>query len=491
MSSEEFISMDWRSAPTTSEIIERIEKLLYHLDQNGSVSLCLSNTTAKGALVYRRVDGNKMLQRRIKQTVRRGTTPSNRDYFYQLYQQARTLMEMQLEQQALKSRFIAYKDVEPSVGMKLDKTKRLTLDLALTVKIHPIALGIKREVSSQVSVPANIEIESRCITDIFQYNDRIKRSIPEDEYSRMNKLTFGTRPVPEVIIDLRVTKPHKKSKVDAVLVTEHRNLDEVLLKDGAAVEHVIIVMTAGFPDSGTKEFLHLLAMDQELAKVPFIYFGDHDIAGFSIFQVLKYGSKTSAWANAISVCPQLSWQVDYKTHHPHATDAQVTAAADVWQKKTKRAMNGKLTALKKKDQDTVRGFRSIGWLEDENLIRREIRLMEKEASVFRLANMAQAGTAYVRQFVEAKISELCSTRVDVQQPLARPLSPITQVFRDVSSQVETQPYLNAVMNPGIVSNNQGDSLEVMEEVVTNSQGDSLEIMPSEVAMKVALSVNMI
>ena len=105
--------------------------------------------------------------------------------------------------------------------------------------------------------------------------------------------------------------------------------------------------------------------------------------------------------------------------------------------------------------------------------------------------MAQAGTAYVRQFVEAKISELCSTRVHVQQPLARPLSPITQVFRDVSSQVETQPSLNAVMNPGIVSNNQGDSLEVMEEVVTNSQGDSLEIMPSEVAMRVALSVNMI
>lgn len=178
--------------------------------------------------------------------------------------------------------------------MKLDKTKRLTLDLALTVKIHPIALGIKREVSSQVSVPAYIEIESRCITDIFRYNDRMKRSIPEDQYSRMNKLTFGTRPVPEAIIDIRVTKPHKKSKVDAVLVTEHRNLDEVLLKDGAAVEHVIIVMTAGFPDSGTKEFLHLLAMDQELAKVPFIYFGDHDIAGFSIFQVLKFGSKTSA-----------------------------------------------------------------------------------------------------------------------------------------------------------------------------------------------------
>ena len=35
----------------------------------------------------------------------------------------------------------------------------------------------------------------------------------------MNKLTFGTRQIPEAIIDLRVARPNKKSKLDAVIVT--------------------------------------------------------------------------------------------------------------------------------------------------------------------------------------------------------------------------------------------------------------------------------
>ena len=39
--------------------------------------------------------------------------------------------------------------------------------------------------------------------------------------------------------DFIIAKFIKKSKIDAVIVTEHRNLSEILLKDGAAVEHVI------------------------------------------------------------------------------------------------------------------------------------------------------------------------------------------------------------------------------------------------------------
>ena len=67
---------------------------------------------------------------------------------------------MQVDEQALKGRFIAYKDVKPELKMSLTYIRRLIMDLCLTIEVHPIALGIKSEVSVQyfIRIPASTSL---------------------------------------------------------------------------------------------------------------------------------------------------------------------------------------------------------------------------------------------------------------------------------------------------------------------------------------------
>ena len=332
---------------------------------------------------------------------------------------------MQVKKQAFKSRFIAYKDVslsssleevesvwklirtqvEPSLGMKLQSVKRLMLDLALTIKVHPIALGVKGEASGQVSVPRNCKIQATCVANVFDYNDRHKN--PGKDFRSGARMTTGLHSIPEPVLSLKVTmstQTKPPGRIDAVLVVEHRNLSELLLEQTFAVENVIVVMTAGFPDSATKEFLHLLSVNDRTRHLPFLYFGDHDTPGYSIFQCLKYGSRTSAWVSPISVCPQLryvgptvrdlkqspvvfrpKWIAQYRFDLPHATNAQVEKAADTWQSQSTRKVEGKLTHLTKKDKQTLTCFERLGWLQYEPLIRQEITLMKEGNGVSRLS----------------------------------------------------------------------------------------------------------
>lgn len=195
-----------------------------------------------------------------------------------------------------------------------------------------------------------------------------------------------------------VSKP--PGRIDAVIVVEHRNLTEVILQESLDVKNVIIIMTAGFPDSATKEILHLLSTNKRMTRTPFLYFGDHDTVGYSIFQCLKYGSRTSAWVSPISVCPQLEyagptvedlkasaarfrshWEVRYKEGKPRATDAQIKKAADTWQEIAEEQINEKLTGLTSKDKQTLTSFKKLGWLAHEDVIRGEIAAMEKGKAV--------------------------------------------------------------------------------------------------------------
>ncbi len=65
MATLEFVSLDWRSAPSSSEIVKQIEKLFTTLDEKGTVSLCLSNSKAKSAIcLVEQGDDAIMIRRR-------------------------------------------------------------------------------------------------------------------------------------------------------------------------------------------------------------------------------------------------------------------------------------------------------------------------------------------------------------------------------------------------------------------------------------------
>ena len=306
--------------------------------------------------------------------------------------------------------------------MKLDRVKELLLDLALTIQVHPIALGIKAEATGQIFIPQQCRIEATQATNVFDYNNRDKEL--GREHTRVKKLSAGLHTIPERVLSLKVKTGilGHEGRVDAVMVVEHRSLAEFQLQESLIVGNVIVVMTAGFPDSSTKEFLHLLSIDARIRYVPFLYFGDHDIPGYSIFQCLKYGSRASAWVSAISVCPQLKyagptladlkesstlfrprWEAQYRLKHPDATDSKVKEDTDAWQANVDQKINGKLTNLTRKDREMVRSFEKLGWVQHEKVIQEEIAAMEQGKGVFRFANLAQISPQYVRQFIEAKV----------------------------------------------------------------------------------------
>ncbi len=67
MSTENLVSLDWRDAPSSSEIVERIKDLFTTLDQKGTVSLCLSNSKAKSAICLVEQGGQATIRRRDNQ----------------------------------------------------------------------------------------------------------------------------------------------------------------------------------------------------------------------------------------------------------------------------------------------------------------------------------------------------------------------------------------------------------------------------------------
>lgn len=136
-----FLSLDWRDAPSKKVIIDRILTLFNDLDTHGQVSVRLGSSSAKSVVFLAEKDGVEALRRKDKVTRRKVNTIGLCRYWSDLFGVAKTLIAMQVDEQALKGRFIAYKDVSPKHGQSLIYTRRLIIDLALTIKVHPIALG--------------------------------------------------------------------------------------------------------------------------------------------------------------------------------------------------------------------------------------------------------------------------------------------------------------------------------------------------------------
>ena len=136
-----FLSLDWRNAPSKSVIIDRILTIFSDLDTHGQVSVRLGSSTAKTVVYLAQKDGIEALRRKDKMTRRKANTINLTRYWSDLFSVAETLIAMLVDEQALKGRFIAYKDVSPKHGQSLGYIRRLIVDLALTIKVHPIALG--------------------------------------------------------------------------------------------------------------------------------------------------------------------------------------------------------------------------------------------------------------------------------------------------------------------------------------------------------------
>ncbi|KAL8655774.1 MAG: hypothetical protein Q9210_000662 [Variospora velana] len=439
MASTAVVNLDWRSSPESKEILNAIQRLFADGDSEGEMTMIFSKSLARGIINLELVD-NVLMVTRQGRTYKRKVT-NQVQYWAKLLDVATTLYNMQVDRQALNSRFLEYKEIDPEMQGNLPVVKRKTLDLALTIGAHPAALGIVYEEIGKVHLPQKVTVETLRVTDVFAFNNRDKSAAPQDGCTS-TKLSPGENAIPRSVVKLRVNISLAFGAVlSAVIVVEHRNLEDMITNHQFAMQDVVVVMTAGPPSGATKEFLHLLCNDPALQNIPFLYFADHDMQGFSIFQTLKYGSRNSAWASASMVCPRLQyvgptkedllesvqeyrplWKQAYRQTHPQDTPGQ----AQKKEHKVKSKFDGKTP----KDNEMYTAFKNIGWMEYEPLAKREIEKImgsSKAASLrndpsrllkFRLADLTVADPRYLRQYFQAKLQEYCLDRrtVDPETP---------------------------------------------------------------------------
>ena len=187
------------------------------------------------------------------------------------------------------------------------QVKKQIKDIAVTIDVHPWALGIKPEGTGQITVPPSITIQARCVTNMHSYRNRDLEGAPrKGKYTQITEFRASepAKTIPALIESLKV-RPKKGSKVPCrtVVVVEHRNLKKALTSEEAGGD-IILVTTSGMPGGAVKELLNMLCKAEEIQDLPFLYFGDHDYQGFQIFYNLKYGTKTSAWRDIMLIYAQ-------------------------------------------------------------------------------------------------------------------------------------------------------------------------------------------
>ena len=332
--------------------------------------------------------------------------------------------------------------------MSKEKARSIACDLALTIGVHPMCLGIIPDSSGSIALPPSVRIKYTLVKHL-QKGEEIEKNMKANSTVNIEPL------IKNLTVEIEGSSP------TAVLVTEHENLKRVLTEHESAPGNVILVMSQGYPTKATREFLHMLSLDPALRRTPFLYTSDHDLQGLQIFQALKYGCNSSAESNHIMVCSKLQWagptkrellaspqdyfsreEAQWRADHPGQTPDQIEMRMTAWRTEQQAKIGKQFQKLSKVDQRLLRAIKRVGWLAYEPEIEQEIEQMESEAGKFRFADLAQVDVRYIRTFLQQKISAWSTATMSEAQQ-AEPLvqrSPTSLRYRAVESQVaSSQP----------------------------------------------------
>lgn len=133
--------------------------------------------------------------------------------------------------------------VSPSTHMTMAVARRALYDLALTLRVHPLALGVIPESTAQVTMPESAIISTTMITDIIKYHGADSKA--QKSFEKPMGFEAGlTRDIPPLIKELRVSAVRNKGPLRGVVVVEHRNLKKILTDNDFKVADVILVMAS-------------------------------------------------------------------------------------------------------------------------------------------------------------------------------------------------------------------------------------------------------
>ena len=248
--------LDWRTAPTPVEIRERLWKVLNRLDYEGIINVVMSSGVA-GRQYARRKTGDTTITK-----VNRGAqlelfdadgntveeedaqSDTSRGWVYRLRTCVKRCGGRDTEYlckfiTVAKETALIIEKFDPELrrgagydmdNEAFDKNQALNIftDLALTIGVHPAALGISPASTGECFLPKGYFLQVTTCTNVFEYNR--DRHLQQNSGLRTAK-KFDSYSIDPMIHSLKLR--HDKTfseahRIRAVVVIEHRNLRETM-----------------------------------------------------------------------------------------------------------------------------------------------------------------------------------------------------------------------------------------------------------------------
>ncbi|KAL8691866.1 MAG: hypothetical protein Q9224_004081, partial [Gallowayella concinna] len=124
---------------------------------------------------------------------------------------------------------LSRRDHRASHQEDLSIIKKKVVDVALTLNIHPAAFGIQQQGDGTINTPQGVTLETSLVSDIFQWENR-RRTAGDKAGTQKMSLNGIDVVIPSLVLDIKV-KIQSGTRIDAVIVTEHRNLSELGIKN--------------------------------------------------------------------------------------------------------------------------------------------------------------------------------------------------------------------------------------------------------------------
>ncbi|KKY19357.1 putative meiosis-specific topoisomerase spo11 [Phaeomoniella chlamydospora] len=319
ITSHNVLRVDWRERASTDNLKLRLTQWLITIDRT-RVAKVIRSSGRIAELIEVDADGlpspGSEMAIWLRSNHMREISPSNiqgRKYLVHTMVIAKDTLQRLDMREPIFSRAWRYRMSQ--VNMSHARAVAILEEIALSLGVHPYTLGVVPDFQGQFFVPEGWMVKSRECYDIFDFANHT--DLPNQTRARgvrMHSTLAGRADnIPSLVVDLSLEPCGEQAgkKIIAVVVMEHRNIkstiDRMYQSNKEGQRNMLFVLTGGFSDIPSREFLHLLSKDPTLQETPFVFLSDHDPSAFEIYSNMKYGSKSYAWASHICSCPQLQW----------------------------------------------------------------------------------------------------------------------------------------------------------------------------------------
>jgi hypothetical protein len=240
------LHLDWRDGPNSDQILNALQLLLHTIAENGRIDMVTSHGL-KGRMNAKRTGGRPPVHRgsRLEYIDADGNhNEAVRAWVYRLWTNVKSERNGYIWKVARVIKALALL-VDSGVGpqmrrytgfsletdnLKSHEALEILMDIALTIQVHPIALGVCSAGTGEFVLPGGHFLIMSVCENVFDYNDSGDSRAGLRKYKNDSNRTW---PIPPMVHSLKLCRAsgwQSSDQVHAVVVIEHRNLGNKMLQ---------------------------------------------------------------------------------------------------------------------------------------------------------------------------------------------------------------------------------------------------------------------